>query len=216
VGDPWGTWRGETVVHLPSLPHTNLKKALGPWPRHPPGTECIHVYVHAIHSEHDPGREREQGGKEEDEVGNGRVTSPSHTLVYTQAEAAIPANPTTALIPLSSAPRTRMVGSHCCPCYLQLSCAGWSGRVLLRPHLYASPKHDTKAPPHLSTHWQTIGALPDADHSTPKVSGMPKMNAPKHGHRWRGFSVGMWHHGCPRVSRRSCDFAPCLNLRSNV
>ena len=57
--------------------------------------KCVHVHVHASHNEHDPGHEGEQGGEEEDEVGSGRVASPSPKLVCTQDEAA---NPTTSLV----------------------------------------------------------------------------------------------------------------------
>ena len=42
--------------------------------------ECKHVHIHAIHTEHDPGHEGEQGGEEEDEVRNGRVASPPTSL----------------------------------------------------------------------------------------------------------------------------------------
>ena len=47
------------------------------------------------------------------------------------------------------------------------------------------PKHDTRAPPHLSTHSQTTCTLRGADDNTPEVAETPKMNAPKHGRRWR-------------------------------
>ena len=70
--------------------------------------ERVHVHIHAIHTEHDPGREGEQSGEGEGEEGSRRVASPSRKLVCTRDEVAIPVNPTTTLVPPSSAPRTKM------------------------------------------------------------------------------------------------------------
>ena len=182
--------------------------------------ERVHVHIHAIHTEHDPGREGEQSGEGEGEEGSRRVASPSRKLVCTRDEVAIPVNPTTTLVPPSSAPRTKMgrilppssssshfpaldeaAGSHC-------------ARTLLRA------RNTTQVHYHLYQHTDKLLMRYQMQMTAPQGptvgTGTLKMNAPKRARRWRGFSVGRRLHGCPRALRGSCDIAPSLNLCSNM
>jgi len=120
-------------LHLPSLPRTNLKKALGRvLPTLYAGTgltPCLQIST--MHQDPAPPPDD--------------TPFPYKPNAYPGCRR-IPANPTTTFLPLSSAPRTRMAGSHRRPCHLHTFSHWTKRRGPIAPPPSCKPETRHKSP----------------------------------------------------------------------